>query len=489
MLQQKLAEAQSSQSKKRRTFWSFAALAVIAALLSIAFVYFFTQFDFPRIKRQEAQESGSPGEIRAAQPEQNADPGAAEENQALREQFMQQLARYESEVEAQIAAIRLHIWNEEQHAKLVRLKERAVEYFAAGEYLLGSENLRQAEETAAAAAQQYASQQDLARRTAHEAFANNRIAAAEKAIEQALRINPNDAEMQALRQRVGVLPQVLNLLRQADAAQKENRPAKEAAALRQALSLDAARTALETRLKKVQARLHQQQFSDAIRATQRALEAGRLADAAQYLSQAKSIFSTHEAIQPLQARIQQARQEKEFARTISLGEQAKQRDDWPAAERYFRRARQLKADEKIAVENHNAAQEVIDATRTISRYLADEHRLSDAKIAALAAAYLRESESFTALSPKLRNIHGDLKRRVLLHTSEVDVIVVSDNKTHITVRGEGQVGKTLRHTIRLRPGRYIFEGSRTGYKSKLVNLEIKVGASFVEVAVACDEKL
>ena len=76
-----------------------------------------------------------------------------------------------------------------------------------------------------------------------------------------------------------------------------------------------------------------------------------------------------------------------------------------------------------------------------------------------------------------------------LYQIEVDLIVVSDNATYIIVRSHGQVGKTLRRTIRLRPGMRVFEGTRAGYKSKLVTVDIKPEAPPVEVTVICDEKI
>ena len=65
----------------------------------------------------------------------------------------------------------------------------------------------------------------------------------------------------------------------------------------------------------------------------------------------------------------------------------------------------------------------------------------------------------------------------------------SDGKTDITVRRIGIVGKTLEKVIKLRPGDYTFEGTRTGYKSKLINISVPVDGEGIEIRIICDEQI
>ena len=90
---------------------------------------------------------------------------------------------------------------------------------------------------------------------------------------------------------------------------------------------------------------------------------------------------------------------------------------------------------------------------------------------------------------KLKKMHEELTRLTIAYQREVEVVIVSDNKTHIIVRGVGQVGKTTRRTIKLRPGKRLLEGSRAGYQSKLVSIEIAPDAKNLQVVLICDEKI
>lgn len=512
MFQQKLAAARASQSKKQKRIAGYGGLAIFIALLVGAFAYLTVQLERARseLQAQQAPQSNvpqienvevTPPAIKPPTPPAN-NAAAQIEPPLLREtpsasadaraRFMQQLAQYESETEPKIEALNLPNWNQQRHAELkhaelMRLKARAITDFSKGEYLSARQGLQQADALVAMLSAEYDNRLAALKRAAKQAFENQRAPEAEQAIQQALRLKPDDAEMLALQPRGAVLPQVLALLRQAEIAKTENRPEKEIAALRKVLTLDPSRQ-LEARVKTLQAQLAQQRFSDAVRHAQRALDAGKLSDAEQQIARAKKILPANKLLAPLQQQLQQAQTDAEFNNQTARGEQARQRDDWQAAARHFQRARTLKPNHKTALENHDLATRMVNVMQKIQRALAQVHRLGDLKIVNSMAEYLRQVEPLVGMSPGLQKIHAELAGTVKLYQTEVDVVVVSDNKTNIIVRGIGQVGKTLRRTIRLRPGERVFEGSRAGYKSKLVTLDIAPAAS-VQVTIVCDEKI
>ena len=456
-------------------------IVILLVLFSWTPFYFNSRWDISKIISPPKEN------VQTAIPNKGASTDAGTE--VFRQQFMEQLAKYESEVEPKIEALRLREWASEKHAELQRLKTDAIADFAKSDYLSAREGLEQARGLGLEAAAEYGRRLAALRIEANEAFANDRAPQAEKAVGQALHLRPDDAEMLALQKRVSVLPEVLDLLGRAGVARNENRPEKEAAALQQVLALDPSRKAAQSRLVKLQGQLKQQRFSGAVRKAQTALDAGNLAAASNQLALAKTISPADKSLAPLQKRLRQAQTEKAFAAQISLGAQAKARDDWRVAATHFQRARKLKPDDKTAVENHDLAQRIVGVAQQLRQMSDREHRLGDKNVLASVAAYLRETESLTEISPGLKKIHAELTRKVALYRIEVEVVVVSDNATYIVVRGEGQVGETSRRTIRLRPGKRIFEGTRPGYKSKLVTVDLVPGAPAVEVVVICDEKI
>jgi len=71
---------------------------------------------------------------------------------------------------------------------------------------------------------------------------------------------------------------------------------------------------------------------------------------------------------------------------------------------------------------------------------------------------------------------------------QVEVTVVSDGKTDISVIGTGVVGKTEQKVITLSPGRYTFEGKREGYRSKRKEVVVNSNSP-LQVYLVCDEKI
>lgn len=498
-LPERLARAQFNRVRRRKRFFGFGAMAFGAVLLVGAAIHLFQRIPLPDFTAPAPQ----PAQTQPPQPDTGSSQSPPDEaaeadaqidqtdqtEQTFRAQFMQHLARYESEVEPRLEAIHLPNWANDKAAELERLKARAVEHFAVGEYLLARETLQQSDDLAMAALAEHPARLAAAKREAKEAFANQQAAQAEEALQRALSLSPNDAEMRALEKRIAVLPRVLDLLRQAAVAQNENRPEKEIAALQDALALDPSRTEVAARLAALRDARTQRQFADALRRATDALDSGDLAEAEKRIDAAAALVPTSQALDPLRERLKQARINMEFDEQIALGESAVRADNWATAARHFHLAQQLKPNDKTAVENHDSARKVVAIGEKIRRMLAQEERLADRGVVDSVAAYLRQVEPVVGVSAGLREIHGELARKVALYLIEVDVVVVSDNATHIVVRGEGRVGKTTRRTIRLRPGRHIFEGSRSGYKSKLVHVEIEPGGAPVEVTVICDERI
>jgi len=373
-------------------------------------------------------------------------------------------------------------------------KTRAIAQFTESKYAAALESLQRAREAAGAAAAEHARQLADFKRAAGEAFANGQAAEAEQAVRSALELDADDAEMRALQPRVAVLPQVLELLQQAQAARAENRPEKEIAALEEIFALDPARAQQAARLKALQGESAQARYAGALNRAQLALDADDLRAAQAQIDLAKRISAKSASvggaeIAQLEKSLQLARARREFENAAAAGEQAKQRDDWAAAAAHFARALQLQPNHKTALENHQAAREIAAAARQIRDHLANPQRLEGRAAADAVSAYAREIAPLTAASRGLQTLHAELARMLELYQTEAEVTVLSDGKTDIIVRGIGRVGKTKSRAIRLRPGKRVFEGSRDGYKSKLVTLDIAPGAAFAEITIICDEKI
>ena len=67
--------------------------------------------------------------------------------------------------------------------------------------------------------------------------------------------------------------------------------------------------------------------------------------------------------------------------------------------------------------------------------------------------------------------------------------MVSDQATVVMIRGVRSLGRMDRTTVTLRPGTYVFQGYRVGYRPTLVEVHVAASSKPGEVVVICDERI
>ena len=406
-----------------------------------------------------------------------------------REQYLNKYKQYQQTTEPMVAKLNLNNWAVGEAEKLANMEQRATEKFSVGEYLNASKILDEAISTVKQLESVHSTKLEELKLAANTAYSSNLAEEATNYIDMALNLAPNDSEMLALQSRASTLTQVLGLLQEASTARNLNRPQTELAILKQVIELDANRHEVKERITNLQAEIVKQKFTNAIRSAQTELDRGNLEKAKSETLIAKNIFPKSNDVAVLENKIKLLEKEQQFSEQIQLATNASREDDWDKSLHHFSKAVELKPNDLVALESQQAAQTIVSVTRLLGEKLRNEHRMSDINVARQVLANLKGSEQYLAYSPKLKNVHEKLFARLNLYEKKVEVNVVSDNETHIIVVGVGIVGKTTGRTIQLRPGKHVFEGSRPGYRSVRVPVNIEPGSSPIETTVVCNEQI
>lgn len=406
-----------------------------------------------------------------------------------REQYLNKYKQYQQTTETLVAKLNLNNWAVGEAEKLESMEQRATEKFSVGEYLNASKILDEAISTAKQLESVHSTKLEELKLAANTAYSSNLAEEATNYIEMALNLAPNDSEMLALQSRASTLTQVLGLLQEASTARNLNRPKTELAILKQIIELDSNRHEVKERIANLQAEIVKQKFSNAIRSAQTELDRGNLEKAKSETLIAKNIFPKSNDVAVLENKIKLLEKEQQFSEQIQLATNASREDDWDKSLHHFSKAVELKPNDLVALESQQAAQTIVSVTKLLAEKLRNEHRMSDINVARQVLANLKGSEQYLEFSPKLKNVHEKLLARLNLYEKKVEVNVVSDNETHIIVVGVGIVGKTTGRTIQLRPGKHVFEGSRPGYRSVRVAVNIEPGSSPIETTVVCNEQI
>jgi len=108
-----------------------------------------------------------------------------------------------------------------------------------------------------------------------------------------------------------------------------------------------------------------------------------------------------------------------------------------------------------------------------------------------------EVERKIGSEPSRPRTEGSLQETDVQHTTvepgpsdqPVEITVVSDQATVVMIRGVRSLGRIDRTTVTLRPGTYVFQGYRAGYRATQVEVRVAVGSKPGEVVVVCDERI
>jgi len=108
-----------------------------------------------------------------------------------------------------------------------------------------------------------------------------------------------------------------------------------------------------------------------------------------------------------------------------------------------------------------------------------------------------EVERKIGSEPSRPRTEGSLQETDVQHTTvepdpsdqPVEITVVSDQATVVMISGVRSLGRIDRTTVTLRPGTYVFQGYRAGYRATQVEVRVAVGSKPGEVVVVCDERI
>ena len=350
--------------------------------------------------------------------------------------------------------------------------------------------LSEAESEASAMAREADTRYRLALQAARDAHAARTAGAAQTYIEQALEQWPNSVEAQDWQVRIAKLPEILLEYRKVDEARAGGDLRSEAAALRRITALDPDDSDAKQRVRAIEKEIFEQDFATIIGQGWRALEGNDLGRAKQAVATAERQKPQHEETLRLKAGLAELERIQTRDRQLAAAERTAVQDDWESALRAFEQAAALDPNDGSAVEGKGIATRIVAAQRAIDDFLARPDRLSEPAIARTARKAIADAAVLAALSSRLETGSRELERMVEAMQTPVQVLILSDNDTDIGIRGVGRIGRVEKRIVELRPGTYLFEGKRKGYRSKLVEVTIDGGGSPpVEVRIICDERV
>jgi len=512
----------SQKSKQSRL--KVAAVLLCAAVLIPLFILDVFTVDFSRFKKTPSQERSklsapanglneqvSPAEspglssaIEGNMPSQSLSnetisepsqiPNAAgqtkkEEDDKLRERVKEALAEFDEKYLPSVKALGFDAWNPGAKKEILAERDKAASQFAQAEYNAALSELKKSEDRAKRELKAYAAAFEKEFKSAQAFYIANDYEAAKWRIDAALKLQPENAGAMRLKSKIDGLPAVLKLIEAATIARVENNLAAEAKHLEELIKLDPNRAEHKSRLVEVKKSLREEAFAKHIQNGLEHVENQNLKKAREQLSAAKKLYKTRTELDYLNDQVVRLGRDLKVEKFITDARAAARSDDWVKAEARYAEAGKLVPDKQEVVQGRKLARQIIDATNEVTNHLSSPNRLSSLNVAKLVEGLLKSTRDIQTFSTSLAAKAKQLSNLLDDYSQPIPVRVISDGKTFVSVRGVGQVGKVKQKEIKLRPGKYVFEGERAGYKNKSVEITIEPSSFLSKVQVYCDEPI
>jgi len=174
---------------------------------------------------------------------------------------------------------------------------------------------------------------------------------------------------------------------------------------------------------------------------------------------------------------------------LRQAEQATREDNWVRAKAEFEKAKRDMPENEAAIKGIKRAKKILWFQSILGQYTKSPYRLADSGVLNEAKKILVQAEDASKHSPKIKKQIEQLNKLIVTFNRLILVTVMSDNRTDIQVRGIGKLGVIPHRTIQLKPGYYTFEGTRNGFKSKLLQVLIPYDQDNYSVSIICDESI
>ncbi len=408
---------------------------------------------------------------------------------ADREAFKKALTSFDQDVRPLIESDGFKAWDNAATIEILEKREEATSAFSVGDYTSALSRLQNGTDSANDKLAAYEEAYDTAFQDADIAYQSEDAELAQLKITQALRLKPNALAAQELKTQIDRLPKVLSLINEAVTARVENDLQREAGLLKEIIELDPTREEQKSRLATINTIISESRFASYISNGMASVEQRDLKTAETNLRKAEALYKTRDAVKLLSSQVATLKRELNAEALVKKGIAASSADDWEKAATYFIGARKVLPDNKEATDGHLLASKIIDLKKQTTKHLSNPARLSNLAVVTAVEALLEETKVFGDFSSSLKARSQELAAFLIVYSTPVKVMVVSDGVTQVSVRGVGQVGQTTGRIISLKPGTYSFEGKRPGYVSTLIKVEIAPGAEGVTVEVICDEPI
>ncbi|MBM3512957.1 MAG: tetratricopeptide repeat protein, partial [Alphaproteobacteria bacterium] len=435
-----------------------------------------------------AEAASSADATTAAATESCPDINAATPECSARREALDIWAKVE-EANDRLTAKSAHVWASAAMSDARQGFEQAKQAFGAGRFIESRTQLRQVMKamTDIEAEGERLFETSLADGAA--ALADEKAAEALAAYERAVLIHPDSVEATTGQARASALPKVLDVYNAGREAASAGRLDEAMASFRAARDLDPANEKVLAAITDLQLKVADRDFRAAMSRGLAAIEKGDGERAVQAFDQALAIRPTSAEARDGRARAATLAAQATVGSLIASAESAVSAGKWEEAAAAYDRALAIDATAETALSGKRRVVELIEIETELIALAAKPERLASAAVSQHARDILARASRMTPVQSRLQTGIEGLQSALAAMQKSVEVRLVSDGRTTISIQRLGQVGTLQERVIAMTPGRYVITGTRKGFRDIRLEVEIRPDSAVSTVSVICNEPI
>ena len=322
-------------------------------------------------------------------------------------------------------------------------------------------------------------------------YENKNYEEGKKNINLAKRYKPDSKDVAMLKAKILELPIINKLEKKIYISKKENNLSEELELLI-SLSRYKNQNTTKQRIKELKTILKKEKFEKVQMSFFEELNKNNFILAEELLNKLKKIDPLRDELDILTEELYYKKLELEKNRLYLSFQKFSKKDQWVDALEILYRLKKIENNSSDLVNLVKKSEKIIGYQKDFMEYIKNSHRLINEKFRLKVNEDLEKSKEYLSLSPSLKVLHQDLLKEIIIFDVKIPVRLISDNMTNITIREIGTIGFIEEKIINLHKGKYLFQGSKKGFKDKILDLDLtnsKVNDVPLALEIICNEQI
>jgi len=390
-------------------------------------------------------------------------------------------------LQAELNEVGVEVWAEEAYQSAVEFARLGDEGYRSQQFALATENYQQAEQifsdlsaSMPAVFNRYLEEGELA-------LQQGSADAAEQSFTIALQIEAGSAEASTGLQRAQSLEEVVRLLREGMRLQESGELQQAQTLFQQAVTLDGDHEGSRDALAQVRSAIANQEFAAVMSQGFAALQNKQPEPAIAAFERA---LRMRPGSQQAQEALTQTRDQLAINRINNHQQSAAEHEaaeQWQPAVQEYDAALSVDSNLVFAIQGKDYAQKRLQLDILLEDALTRPERLAEPAVYEQTAGVYYAGRDLENPGPRLQQQLDQLE--VVLREAQIpiEVQLISDNATQVTLFQVGNLGQFSEQTLSLQPGRYVAVGTRPGYRDVRKEFVVGFGHQTEPVTIQCNE--